>query len=115
MPSRRDERIYILAGPAYQSPVDIRLRHQFGDVLRRDAAPIKDGQLRPTFWTILPGDPFPDEAMNLLSLSRPKLQVNAVIAFGEEGAPLRMADDDTAAACLAKHLARDLAGIGSLF
>ncbi len=44
-----DERIDIQAGPSDQRPVDVRLGHQLGDILRRDAAPVEDGQLRRRF------------------------------------------------------------------
>ena len=44
----------------------------------------------------------------------PELPVDALIAFAEEGAPLRMADDDVRAAGFAEHPAGDLAGVGPL-
>lgn len=40
----RHKRIRLEAGPADQSPVDIRLGHQLGDILRLDASPVLEAQ-----------------------------------------------------------------------
>ena len=59
MTNKLDERIDIQTGSADQSSVDIRLSHQFGDVLRSDAAPIEDSQLRSAFRTVPSGRSIP--------------------------------------------------------
>src|SRR5260221_7813462 len=61
----RSKRKRVQTRSTHQSPIDLRLRHQSLDIVRLDAATIKDAQVVRGLLPKLGAGEFPDDAMSL--------------------------------------------------